>query len=99
MFFFSDVQTECDEIVYGDITYKPTPPAELRFYEEISPQHEGVPFSVQPKIRAFDKDVRVFLLKVFYMCGGCRLFYLISVYHTNLFKEMSNLSLVKTKRY
>ncbi|XP_060584412.1 fibrocystin-L-like isoform X2 [Ruditapes philippinarum] len=51
-----NVQTECDEIVYGDITYKPTPPAELRFYEEISPQHEGVPFSVQPKIRAFDKD-------------------------------------------
>lgn len=55
--FLGVSDTSCDQLVYGQTTYEPVPPEELWFYESVTPEHEGVPFSVQPKIRAYDKNV------------------------------------------
>lgn len=56
--------TSCDQLVYGQTTYEPVPPEELWFQESITPEHEGVPFSVQPKIRAYDKNVCLCTVKL-----------------------------------
>ncbi|WAR05669.1 PKHL1-like protein [Mya arenaria] len=46
----------CDEILVGETTYSPAQPAGLQFMQTMTPQHEGVPFTMQPKIRAYDSN-------------------------------------------
>ena len=47
----------CEAVETEEKIYKPTVPVRLQFETEIIPQHEGVKFSVQPKLRAFDSAV------------------------------------------
>ncbi|XP_053409194.1 fibrocystin-L-like isoform X2 [Mercenaria mercenaria] len=49
-------ETNCEEIIVGQTTYIPAQPEELQFHDQISPQHEGVQFLVQPRIRAYDTN-------------------------------------------
>ena len=47
----------CDIIVVDQTTYVAVNPESLQFTDEPVPQHEGVPFLVQPKIRGYDSAV------------------------------------------
>ena len=51
----------CGTVVVKETTYTPTVPRSLRFHEELSPQHEGVVFQTQPKLRAYDDMVSLLL--------------------------------------
>ncbi|XP_052245987.1 fibrocystin-L-like isoform X3 [Dreissena polymorpha] len=47
---------QCEEIIIGGHVYQPVEPAGLRFLQTLKPSHEGVPFTVQPKVRAYDDN-------------------------------------------
>lgn len=58
---------ECEEIVFDDDHYQPAQPQELRFNDQVSPLHEGTPFSVQPTIQPFDTNVSLVHYKFMYI--------------------------------
>lgn len=51
--------TTCESVVVEEMTYVPVTPESLQFHQELTPQHEGAVFSVQPKLRAYDSLVSV----------------------------------------
>ena len=51
------VTTECEQIVIGDVEYRPTPPANMGFELPPTQNYEGGLFAVQPKIRAYNSTV------------------------------------------
>ena len=67
------VTTECEQIVIGDVEYRPTPPANMGFELPPTQNYEGGLFAVQPKIRAYNSTVSA--VSVLYkFCGFCCLF-------------------------
>ena len=57
--FTESAGASCTTVTYDETTYTIAVPNELRFEETVVAQHEGVPLATQPKIRAYDTNVRI----------------------------------------